>query len=164
MIINKHLKHGGRANSPELIVVHAMAEYIEWEAQELHAADFLDKIGLSAHLLICPNGDIIRLRKDNESAWHAKNFNRNSLGIEFLVEGVHTYETFIKAIKEPYLTDAQFAPGVWCVQKWMSDYSIPVYSVKTHSELSPRRKYDPGKGFPLTKFIEELNNYHGICS
>jgi len=158
MIYYKHSENGGNTNEPVLIVLHAMGEYIEGEP-DLHATDFIDKIGLSAHAFICPNGDIIVQREDHEGAWHAKHFNTDSLGIEFLVEGVHTYETFREAIKKPYLTAAQFEAGVESVRDWMLIHRIPVEMVRTHSKLSPRRKFDPGKGFPLDRFIREIENY-----
>ncbi len=156
MIITNHLEHGGKTNNPELIVIHALGEYIEWEPEDLWAPAFLDKIGLSAHALVTPDGNIIRCREDYEGAWHAKNFNKNSLGIEFLVEGTHTYETFRQRIKEKYITGAQYNAGVKQVREWIEKHNIE--QIKAHSELSPRRKFDPGMGFPMTLFIQDVFN------
>jgi hypothetical protein len=34
----------------------------------IHASDFLAKLGLSAHVLVAPNGDIYVCREDREGA------------------------------------------------------------------------------------------------
>ena len=153
MIITDHLDHGGKTNTPDLIVLHAMGEYIEGEP-DLWAPAFLDKIGLSAHALVTPDGNIIRCREDYEGAWHAKGHNKNSLGIEFLVQGVHTYGSFMERIKTNYLTAPQYEAGLEQVRNWMKIHHIT--NIKTHSELSPGRKFDPGQGFPLVTFLQEL--------
>lgn len=129
-----------------------MGEHIEGEP-DLHAADFLDKIGLSAHALITPDGNIIHCREDYETAWHAKGFNKDSLGIEFLVPGIHTYGSFMERIKTPYITDEQLKAGLWQIKVWVERYNIN--NIKRHSELSPGRKFDPGDGFDMNLFIQE---------
>lgn len=154
MEIFRPLSHGSKTNDPNLIVIHAMGEYIESEPDDIHAVDFLDKIGLSAHILVTPNGNIIRCRDDDQGAYHAKGHNKDSLGIEFLVKGVHTYESFRQKIKEPYVTDKQFASGQKQVRDWLARHNIE--RIKAHSELSPGRKFDPGSGFNLDVFLQEL--------
>ena len=153
MIITNPLSHGSKSNTPDLIVIHAMGEYIEGEP-DMWAPAFLDKLGLSAHALVTPDGNIIRCREDYQGAWHAKGFNNNSLGIEFLVEGTHTYGSFMNAIRKPYLTDKQFEAGLKQVRDWLERHKIE--KIKAHSELSPGRKYDPGLGFPWEVFLQEL--------
>ena len=152
-IVNKHLKHGGGIQKPDRIVVHAMGEYILHEGVYKHAVDLLNDIGLSAHALIEPDGTIIRCREDSEMAWHAKGYNKNSLGVEFLVKGKHDHTSFKKAISENYLTFNQHCAGIELIRDWRSKHNIQ--SVSRHSDLSPDRKIDPGKGFPWTLFIED---------
>ncbi|MEQ8882312.1 MAG: peptidoglycan recognition family protein [Cyclobacteriaceae bacterium] len=84
----------------------------EYNDQDYHAKERLDKLGLSAHYMVCPSGVVIRTRQIDERAWHAKGFNTNSIGVEFLVSGLHTYETFLEAIKKKCLTPAQLDPGI----------------------------------------------------
>ena len=74
---------GPRHQTPNKIVVHAMGEFINNKP----AWAFLESIGLSAHIFVTPSGVIVRSRKDRQGAWHAKGFNTDSLGIEFLVPG-----------------------------------------------------------------------------
>lgn len=153
MIIHYPLNNGSKSNIPKLIVIHAMGEYIEGEP-DLWAPAFLEKLGLSAHALVTPDGNIIKCREDDEGAWHARGYNKNSLGIEFLVEGIHTYGSFMTTIREPYITDAQFDVGQKQVREWLARHNIK--KIKAHSELSPGRKFDPGRGFPMDVFLQEL--------
>jgi AmpD protein len=156
MIHYAHLKHGGdRENHPSTIVVHCMGEFII-DPTPIHAPDFLDGYKLSAHALIDPNGDTIRCRDDDERAWHARGHNTNSLGVEFLVPGEHTYGTFLEAIKTDYVSTAQWEAGVELVREWMFLYNIPEEKVVRHSDISPGRKVDPGEGFMWNNFIQRV--------
>jgi len=153
-LIIKHNPHGSAQQTPGRVVLHAMGEFILHEGKILPAEDFLLKQGLSAHVLVTPRGEEIKLRKDDEGAYHARGFNKNSLGIEFLVPGIHTYETFLDAIKRNYLTDAAYDTGVNVVCTWCLLHNIQ--SIDRHSFLDPSRKYDPGAGFPYQKFIDDV--------
>jgi N-acetyl-anhydromuramyl-L-alanine amidase AmpD len=153
-IINTHLDHGSKFNDPEIIVIHAMGEYIGGDGWNDHAVQYLDKKKWSAHAFGAPNGDIYRCRLDNEGAYHALDFNTDSLGYEFLVEGSYKYGSFIDRIKEPYLTKLQYESGVEFVSDWVKMYNIK--KVVRHSDLSPERKVDPGKGFPWKKFLYDI--------
>lgn len=153
-IINDHIEYGGGKQNPDTIVVHCMSEYLGDDTGYMHAVDFLKKYKLSAHVLVAPNGDIYRCRYDNEGAWHARGFNKDSLGIEFLVQGLHDYGEFVERIKTPYLTKHQYQSGVAVVRDWMSKH--PIKTITRHSDLSPSRKVDPGKGFPWQLFLRDL--------
>jgi N-acetyl-anhydromuramyl-L-alanine amidase AmpD len=144
------LNKGAVQQTPDTIVIHAMSEYIE----EFHAVDFLKNIGLSVHAMITPDGKTIKCRNDNEGAYHAKEFNTNSLGVEFLVKGQHTYTTFLAAIQNNYISDEQYKAGVKLVRHWLAKHNI--IQVATHKSLSPGRKFDPGPGFPLKQFEKDI--------
>ncbi len=155
-----YLPHGGGHQTPRRIVIHAMAEYIEADLQtarqykvkpgRYHAYHWLAIARLSAHSLITPAGANILARPSDRTAWHAKAYNTDSLGIEFLVTGAHNYETFLEAIKTDYLSQAQYQAGVDQVREWLHLY--PIEQVDTHSDLDPVRKKDPGAGFPMDSF------------
>ena len=146
------LPRGAVRQTPTRIIVHAMGELIGG----IPAVDFLrDVVKLSAHVLVCPNGDVIRCRRDNQGAYHAKGFNANSLGIEVLVAGNHDYGSFKKMITEPYLTSAQYEAGVQFVRdEWVTKRGIA--QIDRHSDVSPERKVDPGDGFPWEQFKREV--------
>lgn len=161
-IIDVHTEHGFSRQEPTSIIIHAMGEYISGSNWENHAVQFLNKIGLSAHSLIAPKntkGEVVnyRLRNDNEGAYHAKRFNKDSLGMEFLVAGQHDYASFLEAIKTDYLTEGQFQLGLSQVREWLNIW--PITSIKRHSDVSPERKVDPGEGFPWQDFLNDIGTF-----
>lgn len=157
MIANMPLTHGGsRTNKPSRVVVHAMAEYIEQGGRDFTAYELLDRLGLSAHALVTPSGVVIRCRDDDEHAYHAKGHNRNSLGVEVLVPGVHTYTTFLEAMKTEWVSDEQYVATVELVKSWVDRYHIGETGVVRHLDIDPGRKHDPGDGFPWDSFVKGL--------
>ncbi len=152
------LSKGAAVQVPDQIIIHAMSEYIGG----VHAVDFLKNIGLSAHAFVTPDGKIIRSRHDHQGAYHAKGYNTNSLGVEFLVEGDHTYYKFLDAIQKTYLTNIQYRAGVFLIKRWLSKFNIA--QISTHRYLSPVRKFDPGPGFPLKAFEKDTGVIiHDVC-
>ena len=127
---------------PNMIVVHAMGEYIAGDKWQDHAVQFLDKQKLSAHSLIAPDGTNYRCREDIETAYHAKGHNTDTLGIEFLVPGSHTYASFLEALKSDFTNELQYQVGLKQIKDWLSEW--PIKKVVAHSTLSPERKVDPG--------------------
>lgn len=156
-IIMAPLEKGARHNNPRMIVVHAMGEYL-LDPKPIHATDFLEKIGLSAHALIAPNGDTYICRDDDQGAYHAKGYNTDSLGIEFLVEGQHRYASFLETIKTDWVTTAQWEAGVTAVRNWVVGYGISRKRIVRHSDISPGRKVDPGKGFNWDIFLDTVGD------
>ena len=150
--ITTHIEHGSsRPQEPDRIIVHARGEFL----QGAHAVDFLaNTVKLSAHALIAPDATNYRCREDNEGAWHARGFNSNSLGIEFLVPGDHDYGSFLKAIDSKYLAEDQYQAGVTQVREWITKFDIK--HVDRHCDLSPGRKLDPGAGFPWNRFLIDI--------
>lgn len=148
-----YLPHGGGKQTPELIVIHSMAEYVI-DGKPYHAVNFLNKYEYSAHSLIAPEGTNYRCREDNFIAWHAKGFNKNSLGMEILVPGGHDYAGFVERIKTPYVTDEQYVAALAQVKEWLDLW--PIKQIKRHSDLSPGRKVDPGSGFDMQGFLHDL--------
>lgn len=145
--------HQGR---PTMIVVHAMSEYVladEGEDYD-HAPDFLERVGLSAHVLAAPDGTLYRCRDDLEGAYHARGFNTESLGIEILVRGRHDYGSFLRAISKSWVTESQYEAVVRQCREWMTLYGIR--NVARHCDLSPGRKLDPGAGFPWDRLMGDL--------
>ena len=149
------LSSGREKQYPQRIVVHCMAEYIDTDGRDYSAVEFLDKIGLSVHALITPSGVVIRCRDDGQGAWHARGYNTNSLGVEIMVPGLHTYESFLTAIKTRYYTPRQYEALKELCISWANTHDI--VHIDRHSDISPNRKHDPGDGFPWTSFVDEIN-------
>lgn len=155
-VAQMHLRHGRAGLKPTQIIVHAMGEYSEQGERDLSARDLLDKLELSAHAFVTPSGVVIRGRDDDEVAWHARGANFSALGIEFLVPGLHTYKTFVDAIKKPYVSAEQLRAGIAQMREWIEAFGIDRADVLRHSDLSPTRKVDPGDGFPWVEMMREL--------
>lgn len=151
--------HGQGQQVPTRIVVHCMSEYLYHDGDWVHASDFLTAVGLSAHAFVCPDGVIIRQRRDDQGAWHAKGFNSHSLGVEVLVDGQWTYGPWKTRIQTAYMTDPQWGATVRLVRNWVNEWGIS--QIDRHSDIDPDRKTDPGEGFPWNNFLEEVRYQHG---
>lgn len=154
--------HGGGgafSQPPDMVVIHCMAEYLEMGERDLHAHEFLEQNGLSAHRLITPSGVEIVCKDLNQIAYHARGFNSHSIGVEFLVPGVHNYSTFVEAIEKPYISDAQLDCGAYAVAAILEELKLTTDCFRRHSELSPGRKKDPGTGFPWDTFVDLVRSY-----
>lgn len=154
MIIEVPLEAGAKHQTPKRIIIHAMGEYIGEPGWKNHAVNYLSGVGLSAHAIIAPDGTNYRCRTDTQGAYHALGHNTDTLGLEFLVPGIHTYRTFLKAIQKPYLTAEQYQVGVEQVKEWMKHWGIT--KVLQHSDISPERKVDPGDGLPWLMFLKDV--------
>ena len=151
--VHVHLPFGMDKQTPSRIVIHSMAQYIKSDG--IHSAvKFLKREGLSAHILIDPEGNVMRCRNDEEGAYHARSYNIGSLGLEFLVKGPHDYSSFKKRIKEDWTTSPQIDSGIQIVRRWYDLHDIQ--RIDRHSDIDPTRKKDPGSGFPWEDFIKEI--------
>lgn len=150
------LSNGPGALKPKRIVIHAMGEYIDGADRDYTAWDYLEKLGISAHRFVTPGGLIIMSRPDHLGAWHckAKGANYDSLGIEFLVPGLHTYGSFMEAIKADWLSDLAYQAGIEQIREWKQKHQIT--EIVAHSDLDPGKKFDPGAGFPMKKLLQDV--------
>lgn len=147
------------------VVVHSMGEYIDGK----HASDFLKTIGLSAHYLITPEGDLIECVSPDDVAYHAgvsewqgqTYLNSTYVGIELLVEGKHNYGSFLEAIKKPQtFKDVQYETLACVCRDLMSKYpNIDKSRIVSHSDVSGLNvrpddpKQDVGSGFDFDRFL-----------
>ncbi len=150
------------------IIIHSMAEKISG----LHAYDFLEKLGLSAHFLVSPNGDIINGVSPDRVAYHAGKsrwkdqigLNSTFIGIEVLVKGQHNYVSFSEAIEKPEAFNyAQYeSTAKICVDSINSYPDLTKDRILRHSTVSgkdvrPDPKIDPGKGFRMSLLMKLIN-------
>ena len=139
------------------IIIHSMGEFIDAESDDFHAKEWLDFLGYAAHFLVCPSGIIIQTLPTNIMGAHAKGHNWETIGIEFLVPGMHTYGTFLKRIENPYLTEEQLQAGIH-LAAWLKEQHSKA-EITSHQILDPDRKYDPGRGFPWEKYLADVDKF-----
>lgn len=125
-----------------------------WDGEKT-AREVLEWYGYSAHLLIHPHGVSDMMVPFDRKASHAGQWNGNSIGIEFLVPGVHTLSTFYRAIEQDYVSQKAWAEGVAQVRYLQNAYDIR--RMHRHSELDAKKR-DPGEGFRWHDFLVECDS------
>ena len=164
--------HGRRRENHEIqgVVLHAIGEWVvdatnvggKGNGYVWHCTDWLRAIGRSCHAFVLPDGRIVREVDTRYKAWHARGFNTAYCGIEFALPGVWPYGKFQKAMDglrpEASYTEAQIKAGVeWCRARALEhDFQITNETVRTHQQVDPGRKKDPGAIFPLDEFIGSI--------
>ena len=103
---------------------------------------------VSCHYLINRKGNVFRMVKDENIAWHAgksmwgkyKNLNKNSIGIELVNKGhKYGYQAFTKI---------QIKKLIKLCKHLKKKYKIKNKLILGHSDIAPLRKIDPGEKFP----------------
>ncbi len=130
------------------VIIHAIAEYIEGGKSDEYCIDFIERQGLGVHAFVSPSGLVIRTAPDNALCYHAKGFNTGYLGVEVMVGGVHTYESFLAKIRTDWVTPEQYKSVIDLLRDWRTEHNIKsVHDIRTHSMVDPERKADTGAGF-----------------
>ncbi len=153
-IPSKHWKP--RTHPVDLLVVHAMGEWVIDDLGEYHyCSDWLNILKLSVHAFCLPDGRILQSVSPDHVAFHAKEFNPHSVGMEFIIAGAHTYQTFLQRIADvnhPPFTPAQYLSGGWWFRQQAQRFHLTFQHIKSHKELAPHRKEDPGAAFNWKTF------------
>jgi N-acetyl-anhydromuramyl-L-alanine amidase AmpD len=167
---NSNHKRRPAGREIEYLVIHGHGEWVVDGANDgglgkgrvWHCTDWLRAIGLSCHAWCLPDGRIVREVDSRLKAFHAKSVNSISIGMEFVVPGVWTYGKLHRAwetgIPSVLYTDEQFEAGVEWFRARCVEHGIPKRrsSIRTHRELDPQNKIDPGVQFPLDRFVEAV--------
>lgn len=111
---------------------------------------------VSAHYLVSKQGEIVCAVKPELAAWHCKNFNSMSIGIEF--EDLNP-KTKKNSMNDPkWFTPAQLDKGAELVATLMLRYKIPLDHVIGHNDkMLAAPPYnndhkDPGPYWPWEEF------------
>lgn len=155
-MINRPSPFGAAQQTPRRIILHAMAYQLDYEGRRMYAASFLERVRLSAHVLVAPDGTIIRCRDDLQGAWHAKGHNTDTLGMEILVPDAYNLTELKARTATPgWMSPAQFDAVVNQCRYWLRTHDIQ--RIERHSDVDPERRwFDPGKGFPWDEFLERV--------
>lgn len=138
------------------LVIHAMAG--SFTGTQSH---FLKKSSkVSAHYLVSKKGEILCMVKPENRAWHVKNFNDRSIGIEL---EDYNKETKKNCLSDPHwCTEEEYKAAASLAAALVSKYDIPLNNIIPHSDPFLRKlkntHVDPGPYFDFAKFkalIEE---------
>ncbi len=88
---------------------------------------------VSAHYLVMEDGSIVKMVDEKNIAWHCRDFNKNSIGME--IAGYYNKK----------INDRQIKSSVYLIKRIKTDYNLTNANIKAHSELDPSRRKDPGK-------------------
>lgn len=125
---------------PDLVVIHYTAMATAEAALERLCSSEHE---VSAHYLICEQGQVFRLVDEEMRAWHAgagqwgevTDVNSRSIGIELANTGATPFAAAQMDALEALLTDI------------LARHAIPPERVIGHSDMAPLRKIDPGPRF-----------------
>lgn len=144
-------------------VVHSMGEYVVGsDGVARHAPKHLDFSKLSCHAFCTPTGEIIQSVPTEFMAWHVKGHNSESIGLEFLVPGEHTWTTFLKAINgstDPY-AEVQYRAAGWWFGTYMKQWGLELEDLVGHHHLNSE-KPDPGRAFNWIKLRDYVQVFKG---
>ncbi len=87
----------------------------------------------SAHYLILEDGTIYNLVSPQDTAWHCRGYNEESIGIEY----AGSYQK--------NLNESQINAGTSLLHYLMQIYGLDKKDIFPHSQLDPTRRKDPGK-------------------
>lgn len=151
----------------DTIIIHAMSEYLVYEGEVTFALDFLNDIQLGCHYFIAPDGLVLsgvnpdfRTPHVGRSEYKGRKWlNETSIGIEFLVPGINTYDEFIKTLNTDHAFSAdQYQAGAELIARLKSSHPSILNRVIGHSTVSGddvrgpgRGKLDPGQYFKWGK-------------
>lgn len=153
----------------DIIIIHAMSEYVVSDGNIIHCMDFLNDIDLGAHYFIAPDGLITngvppeyRTPHVGRSQYNGRKWlNETSIGIEFLLPGVNTYGEFRQALNEPEpFSSEQYLAGAELVAKLQIKFPATEGNVIGHDDVAGddvrgegRGKKDPGSNFNWGTFL-----------
>ncbi|HRN91446.1 MAG TPA: N-acetylmuramoyl-L-alanine amidase [Ferruginibacter sp.] len=133
---------------PNLVVLHHTAQ----NSCQTTIETFLNpEKQVSAHYVICREGEVYQMLNDYWRGWHAgagswgtvTDVNSSSIGIELDNNGEEPFpEVQIEALRKLSL---------YLKQK----YNIPAQNFIAHSDLAPGRKVDPSRFFPWNRLAKE---------
>lgn len=133
------------------IVIHAVGEYLDTgEPGKLpqYCVDFLRSRDELPHYLLTPSGIVLRAWGHKYLANHARGFNSESIGIELMLPGHWTYDSFVQELtsSSPTIRLEDNPRRLNSLHKLLRELLelYPEARIVGHAELDPSRKVDPG--------------------
>lgn len=134
-------KGRGNESKPTMIIIHVMQGSFDGTRNWFKNSS----AKVSAHYLVGKDGRTLQMVLDKDTAWHCKNVNQKSIGIE--------HEGFIKNPND--FTDEMLNASAKITRELCKTYSIPIdrNHIKGHNEVPGNNHTDPGKYWPWEKYM-----------
>jgi AmpD protein len=156
---------------PELVVIHGISlppgefgngnvealflNKLDWNAHPYFAT--LRGLRVSAHLLICRDGEVVQFVPFSKRAWHAgeSRFRRRSacndfsIGIELEGEDERAYD------RRQYEVLAAVIAALTAAYP-----RLTARTIAAHADIAPGRKTDPGPAFDWLRLYDGLSGKH----
>ena len=133
---------------PNFVIIHHTAQN---SCEQTLKTFTLPRTQVSAHYVICKDGQVYHMLNDYLRAWHAGNsrwgnltdINSSSIGIEIDNNGFDTF------------SDKQINSLLNLLGLLKKAHGIPVANFIGHGDIAPSRKVDPNVTFPWQKLSEQ---------
>jgi N-acetylmuramoyl-L-alanine amidase len=133
---------------PNFVIIHHTAQK---SCDETLKTFTLPRTQVSAHYVVCREGNVYHMLNDYLRAWHGgtarwgnvNDINSVSIGIELDNNGA-----------EPF-SEAQIKSLLELLQQLKNSFAIPSSNFIGHSDIAPTRKVDPSKFFPWKTLSEK---------
>ena len=149
-------------------MIHAMARTIYYQGIMWNYTDLLNKLERGIHFSVFPDGQVVQHADPRTVLWHAKGANRESCGVELLVEGVYDLGALRSLITRPTSAYDVYTRRQYVGLMNIMDYLVeteyvrsPEYNWDLHSIQSAQRKFDPGASFSVATWTEALRFRYG---
>jgi len=139
----------GRTKNGKTVTVDTIVLHTTEGSTALGSETWLTSPGgleISAHYLVWPNGDIVQMVNPGDTAWHVHKHNENSIGIEM----AGRYNQPLKV--------GQITRTAELASHLMDQYSLGIGAIKSHKELDPERRKDPGIE-NMAKVLQAIKTY-----
>lgn len=157
-------QHG--INGPHLIVLHSAENLPDFDPPDLGAENVAryattTQRQVSWHYTV-DSDSIIEMLPVDYTAWHVRNFNRCSVGIEIATQHdawLRAPETWLYQVYDNVADILKFyktTAGIPLVYRERDEAGK--WGVITHAELDPTRRKDPGQAFPIEWVIWMAEN------
>ncbi|GHG86101.1 N-acetylmuramoyl-L-alanine amidase [Comamonas sp. JC664] len=127
--------------------------------------------GVSAHYVVNERGtEVSQLVRETSRAWHVGAAYRSSLngGVKSNLNGRSTNDFSIGIEHGGYASTTTFDPGMITTSAKLTcditrDRNIPrdSYHIVAHARLQPENRTDPGRNWPWTSYLNQINSQCG---
>lgn len=146
---------GPRPAAPTLVVIHCT----QGATAEGAARWFANPRSGGSAQVVVDDVEVWRCVDDMVIAWHAKGANTNGLGLEIAGFAEWTREEWMQ--RQPRLVEAARIHAGWCRLYGIPLVESPTRGYHTHAELPGNDHWDPGPGFPMDFYLDQVRRFVG---